>query len=266
VGNTFGYAALAFYCLIGFPVSSSISAAAPFAAGAYLFTGIRNKGAFIAARNQYLYLSSVFTALFLYPWLWQASPPHAFSLSMMVSMVPIVALLYLGSYFHSRGEEAKASTAYESINLFILLSIAVPLLAGAYSAVFSLIVSGAFIVVIGGAVLTGYHRSLNYAPVSLAVAVLFSFLFFVIPSYVIIGFAFMLFGITGMALAIISYRKEKIWSNAVLFSWIVGTVISLALFSVNKQVLIYTAAVWAMTFTLGALYIQRPEQEDATAD
>ena len=266
VGNTFGYAALAFYCLSGFPVNALIISAAPFTALAYLYTGMRTSGSFIESRNQFLYLFSIFAALFLYSWLWQTNPLKSVGLNMVFSVVPIGILLFLGARFSKKDDEAKATTAYESINLFILLSIALPVFTEAYSPVFALLVTVVLIAVVGAAFITAHHSSLNYAPVLLTASVFYSLLYFVIPSFVIIGFAFMFFGIAGMALAITSYRKEKVWSNALLFAWIVGTVISLALFSANTQVLIYSAAVWAMTFTLGALYIQRPEQEEVMAD
>ena len=266
VGNAFGYVGLVFYCLSGFPVNPLIIAAALFTAFAYLYAGMRNQGSFIEARNQFLYLFSIFSALFFYSWLWQKNPLNVFGLAMIFSAIPIIVLLLLGTHFCRKNDGTKAATVYESINVFIALTILLPLFTQTFNPVFALVVTALLIAVIGAAFATGYHPSLNYAPVLLTASALFSILFLVIPYLVIIGLVFMLFGLAGMGLAITSYRKQKTYSNALLFAWIVGMVVSLALFSSSKQVLIYSAALWAMTFTLGALYIQRPEKEDATAD
>ena len=266
IGNTFGYAALVFYCLTGFPVNNLIIAAALLAALAYWYTGMRNAGAFIEARNQYLYLCSVFMALFLYPLLWRTNPLTVISLNMVFGVIPAGILLCLGTRFSAKEEATKAITVYEALNLFIVLSLILPLFANAHSPLLSLLVTGMFAAMIGGALTAAKHRSLYYAPVLLTASVIFNVGYALIPSHLPIGFAFMLFGVLSMALALVSYRKEWIWSNPLLFGWIVGAVISLSLFWGNKQVLIYSAAVWAMTFALGALYIQRPEKEEATAD
>ncbi len=262
-GNTLGYAALVFYVLTRFPISTPVSWAALFTAFAYLYTALRNEGSFIQTRNQYLYLFAMFTALFLYPLLWIANPFKVESFSMVVSAVPMGILLYLGALFARTGNEAKANTANESVNIFIFLSLALPFFGERYSPIAALTVTGAFIAIIGGAFFAAYHRSLHYAPVLLAASVLFNLFYSITSSYLVIGSCFVLFGIAGMALALAAYPNKQVWSNALLFAWIVGAGISLSLFSMYKQVFIYSGVVWAMTFAIGGLYLQGPEKAAA---
>lgn len=261
LGNTVGSAALVLYGLSGFPVSSLITVAAFGAAGAYLFVAVRTDGAFIQARNPYLYLCSLLTALVLYPLLWIVNPLGSVSWNMVYSIIPMTAILFLGTWLTRHGYEAKAKSAFESINLFVVLGLVLPVVTDAYSPVPALLLTGLFLAMIGAAVVTAYHPSLLYGPVLLAASVIYNVLFGIISSDRALGVVFVLFGITGMAAGVVSYRHEQRWSHAPLFGWIVGMVISLALVAPHPYFLMYTAAGWAVLFSLGSVYLQRSEKE-----
>ena len=210
-------------------------------------------------RSQYIYLFGIFFAIFYFTCLARYNPLGNIQINMFCTIILLAAVLCFG------GAEEKerpiiATSLYEVSHFVILVAFILPIIAKNHSLIFSSALAFVFLFIYLTAINFTMNKNLFYSFPIIFSLLYYNVLLFFSLEKTLITFAFIPPGLVAMGIALFLHRRESSYAKIFFFSWFLFSVISLYPAIIYGSYNIYSFAIWAASYLLGAELVSVKEE------